>query len=74
MYKNPNYQKNWRENNKEKLKIDRKAYYEKNKINQLEKQKIQYHKNKAVKKAYYQKNKERILAKAKFKYQENKVI
>ncbi len=38
MYKNPNYQKNWRENNKEKLKIDRKAYYEKNKINQLEKQ------------------------------------
>ena len=39
MYKNPNYQKTWRENNKEKLKIDRRAYYEKNKINQLEKQK-----------------------------------
>ena len=73
-YKNPNYQADWRERNKEKLKVDRKKYYEKNKEVLLGKYKEKYHTPdiKANKKTYYENNKIKILARAKEKYQEKK--
>ncbi len=74
-YKNPNYQAEYRANNKEALKISRKKYYEKNKIKFKDRARKQYHEDdmvKARKKSYYQVNKAEILKKAKLKYQKMK--
>tara|TARA_R100000781_G_scaffold102408_1_gene65917 strand:- start:12 stop:302 length:291 start_codon:yes stop_codon:yes gene_type:complete len=73
-YKNPNYQSEWREKNRERLKQSRKNYYEKNKEQLCKKYKEKYNDpaTKERKKSYYQQNKAKILAAAKVKYAEKK--
>jgi len=67
-YKNPNYQSEYRANNKEKLKVCRANYYTKNKEKILKRQKQKYEEDKTRKQSYYKQNKAAILKKAKEQY------
>jgi|TARA_R100000781_G_scaffold113812_1_gene83147 hypothetical protein len=74
MYKNPNYQEDYRKNNAENIAETRKKYYAL-KGEELKEKGRERYKSQEVKdrkRAYYLKNKEKILARAKEKYLEKK--